>query len=276
MNTENNDIVIRHGIRYYTKIYMKILAQNLKSKMSYRADFIISLLGILFFNISGFVSFWIIFKNVPSLLGWSYHEMLFLYSFSLIALTPVQCFFDNHWNLRGHIFSGDFIKYCFKPMNLFFYYVSEVFDVKGIGQFCVGVIVMAYAWNHLHLAISFFIVLKLIIALFSASLFMIAIMNFAAGSSFFIINGSYFIMTLANKFKDYARYPVSIFNGVVKFIFTFIIPIAFMAYYPSLEFLTTKSAGVLTYITPFFGLLFFYLSYKFWMVGAKKYSGTGS
>gem|GEM_PF-3585816 len=33
---------------------------------------------------------------------------------------------------------------------------------------------------------------------------------------------------------------------------------------------------LLTYLTPVYGILFFYLSYKFWMRGAYKYSGTGS
>ena len=35
-------IVQRRGLKFYAKIYGKILVQDLKSKMSYRADFIIS------------------------------------------------------------------------------------------------------------------------------------------------------------------------------------------------------------------------------------------
>lgn len=117
---------------------------------------------------------------------------------------------------------------------------------------------------------------KLIVALISASLFMIAIMNFASGSSFYITSGAYYVITLVNGFRDYAKYPISIFKGFLRFVFTFIIPIGFMAYYPSLEFLTNKEPTLLTYLTPVYGILFFYLSYKFWMRGAYKYSGTGS
>ena len=68
----------KRGLRFYTKIYFKIIAQDIKSKMSCRADFIISTIGMIFTNISGFVSFWILFRNFPSINGWSYHEMLFL------------------------------------------------------------------------------------------------------------------------------------------------------------------------------------------------------
>ena len=52
---------MKQNIQYYLYIYKKILIQDLKSKMSYRMDFVISLIGILFVNISGYISFWIIF-----------------------------------------------------------------------------------------------------------------------------------------------------------------------------------------------------------------------
>ena len=266
----------RRGLGFYLKIYGKILAQDLKSKMSYRSDFIISIIGMIFVNLSGFVSFWIIFKNFPTIMGWTYDEMLFLYGFSLIALTPMQCLFDNNWNLRTHVYSGDFIKYCFKPINIFFYFMSEVFDIKGLGQLAFGIVALVFAWKSLALPVTAIIIVKLIIGLFSASLFMAAITNFSAAVCFFDKGGSGFVMVLMARFKDYARYPITIFRGVFRIIFTFIIPIAFMAYYPSLEFLSGKEPVFLTYFTPVYGIIFFYLSYKFWMLGAKKYSGTGS
>ena len=74
----------RKGLSFYVRIYLKILAQDIKSKMSYRTDFIISTIGMIFTNISGFVSFWILFRNFPSINGWNYDEMLFLYGFSAV------------------------------------------------------------------------------------------------------------------------------------------------------------------------------------------------
>ena len=37
----------RRGFGFYARIYRKILVQDLKSKMSYRADFIISTIGMI-------------------------------------------------------------------------------------------------------------------------------------------------------------------------------------------------------------------------------------
>ena len=260
---------------FYLRIYRKILVQDLKSKMSYRADFIISTIGMIFTNLSGFLSFWILFQNFPSIMGWGYHEMLFLYGFSLIALTPVQCLFDNNWNLRHYVYSGDFIKYCFRPINLFFYYMSEVFDIKGLGQLAFGIFTLSYAWSHLEIGFSAILLIKVILCLLTASLFMIALMNLAAATCFWIIQSGY-VMVMASKFKDYARYPATIFNKVFRFIFTFIIPITVIAYYPSLVILRPDALPLLSWLSPVIGGLFFYGSDLVWMRGATRYNGTGS
>ena len=265
----------QRGLRFYLRIYGKIFAQDLKSKMSYRVDFIISAIGMICTNIAGFISFWILFSRFPSINGWGYYEILFLYGFSLVSLTPVQCFFDNNWSLRQYVYSGDFIKYCFRPINLFFYFQSEVFDVKGLGQLAFGLGTLIFAWVKLGLGFSVLMILKMIVFLLTASLIMIALQNAAAATCFWIQN-SFYVLDLVMRFKDYAKYPITIFNSVFRFLFTFVIPIAFIAYYPSLVILRPDAVPVLSWISPVIGLVFFWLSYRFWMFGALKYSGTGS
>ena len=265
----------KRGLIFYARMYRKILVQDLKSKMSYRADFIISTFGMIMTNLSGFVTFLILFQNFPTINGWDYYHMLFLYGFSLVALTPVQCFFDNNWNLRFMVQSGDFIKYCFRPINVFFYFISEVFDVKGLGQLAFGIGTIVYAWIHIGIEVTPLVILKLIVYLLTASLFMIALMNFAAATCFWI-KGSGYVMVIMFRFKDFAKYPASIFSGIFKVIFTFIIPIAFIAYYPSLVILQPDNVPALSWISPLFGFAFVYLSYKFWMLGVRKYDFTGS
>ena len=262
-------------IGFYWKIYKRVVIQDMKSKMSYRADFIISTLGMICTNIVGFISFYILFSNFPSVNGWGYYEMLFLYGFSLISITPVQCLFDNNWSLRMNVYSGDFIKYCFRPINLFFYYQSEIFDIKGLGQLAFGIGTLCYAWTKLALPVTIFTVAKTVVFLITASLIMIAMQNAAAATCFWIQN-SFYVLDLTFRFKDYAKYPITIFSPVFRFIFTFLIPIAFIAYYPSQVILRPDEVPLLSWISPFIGCIFFYPSYKFWMYGATRYSGTGS
>ncbi len=134
---------------------------------------------------------------------------------------------------------------------------------------------LIYSWSKIGLGFSPLMLLKIIIFLITASLIMIALQNAAAATCFWSQN-SFYVLDLVLKFKDYAKYPITIFSPVFRFIFTFIIPIAFIAYYPSLVILRPDAVPILSWLSPLIGCLFFWLSYKFWMYSAMKYSGTGS
>ena len=266
---------LKRDIWYYPRIYGMIVSQSIKSKMHYRADFIISTFGMLAMNLAGFLSFWLIFQSFPSINGWGFNELLFLYSFSLIALSPSQIFFDNNWALRFQVRSGDFVKYCFRPMNLFFYFISEEIDLKGFGQLALGIVMFIYSWNRLGVPVTPEKILLLISLLFSSSLIMIAIMTAASATAFWIINSG-MVMIFLFKFREYAAYPTTIFNAAFQVVFSLLIPIGFIAFYPSLIFLRPENVSVLSYLTPLVGIVFLFLAYQFWMRGARQYSGTGS
>ena len=153
--------------------------------------------------------------------------------------------------------------------------MSEIFDVKGLGQFAFGIASVVFAWIKLELRVSVLSILLFVVAAVSASLFVIAILNVAACTCFWIMN-SFFALSLSNTLRDYAKYPITIFNPILRFLFTFIIPIGFMSFYPSQIFLRPESVPIISWFTPVFGIIFFYISYKIWMKGALAYNGTGS
>ena len=70
---ENN--IKKRGLGFYFRIYFKIIGQDIKSKMSYRSDFIISTFGMIATSVAGFASFWILFSRFPSINGWDYNEI---------------------------------------------------------------------------------------------------------------------------------------------------------------------------------------------------------
>lgn len=275
-NNDNNKWWINmKKVKFYSKIYLLILKQDIKTKLSYNKDFVISIVGILLTNIAGFVEFWVIFNNFPSIKGWSYYELIFMYAFSLLAITPSQCFFENNWNLINNVYSGDFIKYCLKPVNIFFYYISETFEIKGIAQFFMGIVLLVFSWMKLGIEFNILILIVFFINWITASIFMISIMTLASSTGFYFLNSD-ILMTLVFKFKDYARYPIPIYGSVLKFIFTFILPIGFLAYYPSLPLLRKNEISFVSYMAPFCALILLYFTYRIWMKGALSYDGTGN
>jgi len=66
----------------YLRLYFIIEAQYIKARMQYRADFIISSVGMFFSSLATLGIFWVILESVPDLAGWSLMEMTFIYAFS--------------------------------------------------------------------------------------------------------------------------------------------------------------------------------------------------
>jgi ABC-2 type transport system permease protein len=252
-----------------------IAAQDIKGRMQYRVDFYVSTIGMLATNAAGLASFWILFNSIPSLNGWNYYELVFMYSFALLAFTPLQLFFDNIWNLSRYVSSGDFIKFYFRPINIFFYYISEVFDLKGLSQLVFAIGTLCFAWAKLGIPVTFLNLLLVIVEVLSASLVMIGLMVLASASAFWIIYSTS-VLNVFLKLKDFASYPVTIFNSIFKFVFTFLIPIAFISYYPSQLLIRPEGVGILTMISPVIGVICFSVGYLVWMKGTKSYMGTGS
>ena len=259
----------------YFRLYFYIEAQYIKAQMQYRADFLISSVGMFFSSLATLSIFVVLFNSIPSLAGWNLMEMVFIYAFYMIAISPMQILFDNTWNLRYQVQSGDFLKYYFRPLNMLFYYMSERFDMKGLTQLAAGIILLVYASLQLRLAWTIGKLLLLVVALFSASLVVVGLVVIAGCSAFWLVN-SYPVLALSWRLREFAPYPISIFDGIFRFAFTFILPIGFMAFYPAQFFLRPADISPWFYLTPVIGIALFALAYGVWTLGVNSYSGTGT
>ena len=263
------------NLRRYLRLYFLIEAQYIKSKMQYRDDFLISSIGMFFSSLTTIAIFWVLLDSIPDLAGWSFDQLVFIYAFYLLAISPMQILFDHFWQLRFHVIEGTFIKYYFRPLNMMFYYTSEMFDIKGVIQFLLGIALFIYASVTLGVSWDLQRLFFLAVSLFSASLVTISIMVIAATSTFWIYE-SFPVMDLAWRLREYSVYPMTIFDGFFRIVFTYIIPIGFIAFYPSQFFLESGSVTSLVYISPLVGGGFFALAYWVWTKGVNSYTGTGS
>jgi len=262
-------------LAYYTRIYFLIVSQYLKARMQYKADFWISSIGMVLQCLMGYFTLWILFHSIPALAGWRYEELVFLYAFSLLAISPASIVFDNVWSLRFHIQSGAFIRYYFKPLNMMFYYMSEMINIKALTQLAFALVILATSSISLGVRWDLPTVLALLGLLVSASLIMVGLLVLSSSAAFWIVN-SYSLLNFFVRMRDYARYPMTVFTGFFRIVFTFVIPIGFVAFFPSQAILRPAEAGWEVWLTPLFGAGLFALSYLVWDRGTKAWSGTGS
>ncbi|SQA17350.1 ABC-type multidrug transport system, permease component [Streptococcus agalactiae] len=77
-------------------------------------------------------------------------------------------------------------------------------------------------------------------------------------------------------FNDFAKYPVAIYNNLLRWIISFVIPFAFTAYYPAAYFLQDRNVyfnigGVILIF-----LISFMVSLILWHKGVEVYESAGS
>ena len=259
----------------YLHLYFLIEALYIKGRMQYRLDFIISSIGMFVSSLATLSIFWVIFDNVPDIAGWTLMEMVFIYAFYMIAISPMQILFDHAWQLRFHVQQGSFIKYYFRPLNMMFYYMSEMFDIKGLTQLAAGIILFIYASIQLNIDWTLARFALLLMTVFSAALVQISIIVAASCATFWVMD-SYPVLGLAWKLREFSPYPMTIFDGAFRFTFTYLIPIGFVAFYPSQLFLRPEEVSPLIYFSPIIGMGLFAITYWIWTKGVNSYTGTGA
>jgi ABC-2 type transport system permease protein len=259
----------------YLRLYFLIEALYIKGRMQYRLDFIISSIGMFVSSLATLGIFWVIFDNVPDIAGWTLMEMVFIYAFYMIAISPMQILFDHAWQLRFHVQQGSFIKYYFRPLNMMFYYMSEMFDIKGLTQLAAGIILLVYASIQLNIDWTLARFALLVMTVFSAALVQISIIVAASCATFWVMD-SYPVLGLAWKLREFSPYPMTIFDGAFRFTFTYLIPIGFVAFYPSQLFLRPEEVSPLIYFSPIIGMGLFAITYWIWTKGINSYTGTGA
>jgi ABC-2 type transport system permease protein len=134
-----------------------------------------------------------------------------------------------------------------------------MFDIKGLTQLAVGIVLLIYASIQLSLHWSLGRLALLTVTLFSAALVIIAIVVMAGCMAFWVVD-SFPVLSLAWRLREFSPYPINIFSGAFRFVFTFIIPIGFVAFYPSQLFLRPQEVSTLVYFSPVIGIGLFALA----------------
>lgn len=262
-------------IFWYLRLYFLMVGQYIKVRLQYRLDFFISTFGILLINVSTILGLAVVLQSIPSLDGYTWYQLVFIYAFSLVAQSPLQIIFDNIWRLRLHVNQGTFITYYFKPLPTLFSYTAEILDLKGFGQLFFGIAALFWSAANLGIVWSIDKIILLPALIAGSSLVFIGLMLLAASASFWV-KDSFAILAFMSSFREHARYPMGIYDNLFKLMFTWIIPVGFIAFYPSQLFLSSGPVPWTAFISPLFGFGLYYLAVKIWNRGVTVWGGTGS
>ncbi len=151
--------------------------------------------------------------------------------------------------------------------------------VPGDGFLALLTLVVAIPIAGLHLGATLVLLVLAIVA--GGALIDLGISLTVATLSFWFVRVDTLRWAAMSLEQDFTRYPISIYGRALRLVLAFVLPFAFMNYFPATVLLQKQEIGLglnplVGVLTPAIGLAWFGVSYAFWRVGLRHYQGTGS
>lgn len=266
------------------KLYMLFIKTYLKTKIEYRFAILIETIANMI-NIGSFYAFLsVVFIQISSISGWSYYEALFLVSLNWLCTSISGFFFWTPMLGMGQMIKdGSFDSLLIRPLSPFKYCVYRQFQYTFIGRLIISIFFLILSMSKISIVWNIKNILFFILVIISGALIHGAILILMGSLSFWVVDNTEIINIVASYdgVRTLIDFPLSAFNKFIQIFFTFIIPYAFVNYYPAVYFLDKGNTDKLftscfQYGTPIVAIIFYTLSIFVWNLGLKKYNGSGS
>ena len=260
----------------YLTIFVHYLAQYVKAKMAYRWDFFVHILTEFLQQSVSLIFILVIFSKVPAIQGWTRDQILFIYGFFLIPFGIYSGFFNHLFDVpQKYVLQGEFDRILMRPLNAWYQVVVETMRPELLVSMAAGVIIMVYSGRNMQLVLNWWDYPLILLLVTGAALIYAGVYTFLASLGFWT-EGNIGLMPMVYNLSQYGRYPMTIYRGPVRFILTWILPFAFVGFYPATLIMHRYEYMGYALLTPVVGIISFFAAYRVWVAGTRRYRGTGS
>ena len=264
------------SVKKHWSIYKSFFAMYMKSRLIYKADFVLgfcSQLISLIFSVA-FIS--LLFTQIENLQGWTFNEIILLTGFSGLVLNLHHIFFFAPYRLgEDYIISGRMDRYFVRPLNMLYQVFARYIADDNISKFLANFFMIIYAVNQIGLTVSVGKILYALLAIISGVMILGSIFV-TFGTTAFWTGRSQAIFWLFFRISDFRRYPYNIFSQPIKILLITLVPIAFTSFFPTTFLLGMEQWKPWQIATLVIGPVLYFGAYQFWKFGLSRYSSTGS
>ena len=265
-------------VKRYLRLYRSLISQFFKMVLQSKVDFLMGLFGFFFTQIAGILFLYLVFEQIPHLQGWSLEQLIFIYGFAQIPRGIDHLFTDNIWLVAWRlVVTGDFDRYMLRPMNVFFQIIAEKLQPDALGELLVGTILVVYSVAKGVVVLDGIHILLFVISVLAGALIYTSIKLLFSSLSFWIKRSGPFLQ-LAYSMSDFAKYPTEIYAKALRFVITWVMPFAFVAYLPAGYFLGTGLGDhpAVVGIECIIAVVFWCIAYGVFRRGIRRYESAGN
>jgi ABC-2 type transport system permease protein len=266
----------RGALRRHLTIACLYAAQRLKTRLEYRADFLIECGASVLSQACGLFVVALIFAQVPLLKEWSAGEVFFIYGFALVAQALFEAVADGfYWFADKYIMRGEMDRILLRPVDPLFQVLLENLNLEFAADLFLGAAIVAFAQSRLGAAPGAADWGLLALMVPSAVLVLMGLFLALASVSFWVEDKVGVLPPVYN-LMAFARYPLTIYHPVLRALLSWVLPFGFVAFYPAAGLLGRTEFRLAFWATPLVGLLVFGSGYAIFRLGIRRYRSTGS
>ena len=260
---------------YIYKLISAFLKVNLQMSFAYRADTVLSIIINLFWLGWELLSLQIIFTNTSSLSGWGPGEMIVLLGVWRIANTMMAALiWPNTERFNSGVRDGSFDYLLLQPVNSQFLVSFSRMTVWRVWELGLGVVLIVVGTSMSSSMITPLSVISFIILTISGMIVIYSLWIVLIAFTFWFTKFDNNV-TILQALLDSGRYPATVYPAWLRFIVTFIIPIAIATTIP-LQALRNELGGWLVLLFIGVGVASLFISTRVWKAGVRRYSGASS
>jgi ABC-2 type transport system permease protein len=215
-------------------VWRRLVGAQIRSQLQYRLSFALDAFGSFWISFIDFLVVLVIFRNVPRLNEWDVHEVAFLYALSSISFAITDMVIGQLDQFPQKIRDGNFDIVLVRPRGTLFQVIASDFALRRVARVLQGSIVLAYALSTLTIDWTLPRVAVLVISIPSAIVIFSSIWVVGACIAFWTVDGGEFTNAFTYGGTAMAQYPFDIYATWLRRILGFVVPLAFVCYFPAL------------------------------------------
>jgi ABC-2 type transport system permease protein len=218
-------------------LYVRLVAARVRSQFQYRTSFAIDFLGVFLVSFLDFAAILIIFQNVSALGGWSVEEVALLYGISGLAFALTDLAIGDLDLLSQQIRDGNFDLVLIRPRGTLFQVVTSEFQIRRLGRIAQALAILVYALTQLDIPWTVGRVAMMPLTIVASAVIFGAVWVAATCIVFWSVEGRESANTFTYGGQFFSQYPINVYETWLRRLLAFVIPMAFVAYFPALYIL---------------------------------------
>ena len=257
------------------KLILNYLSNHLKVSLEYRLSFILSLISQVLYMLIELFAVYALFSKFNLLKMYNINEVLLSFSTIWLAFSFCEMFFRGFDNFSKLIIKGNFDILLIRPRNIYLQIFGSDVCYEKFSRVITALGLFVYSSIKLINSFNFWKLLLLFNMFIGGIMLFLGIFIIGATMCFYTIQGLEVVNIITNGSKQFAEYPMRIYKRALRLVFTFVIPIAIINFYP-VDYLIGKTNNLLYVFIPLLSFILLYISTLIFNYGMSKYYSTGS